>query len=72
MKKFAAEFDKLPWILRLICALPGLDGIIYGIYRICKGHLIAGLIWIFVGTFITWIIDLFCMITKGKVTFFAD
>lgn len=72
MKKFAAEFDKLPWLLRLIFALPGLDGIIYGIYRICKGHIIAGLIWIFVGTFITWVIDLISVILKGKVTFFAD
>ena len=34
---YCAAIDKLPWILRLIFALPVLDGIIYGIYRICSG-----------------------------------
>lgn len=29
---YCAAIDKLPWILRLIFALPVLDGIIYGIY----------------------------------------
>lgn len=53
---YCAAIDKLPWILRLIFALPVLDGIIYGIYRICSGvasgsvlKIIMGIVWIFVG-----------------------
>ena len=32
--------DELPLILKVILALPGLDGIFYGIYRICKATLL--------------------------------
>ena len=71
MKEYVKFIDGLPFIIKLILALPGLDGIIYGIYRIAKGYIIAGLIWIFVGTFIAWIIDIYTLLTKGKVTFFA-
>ncbi|MGE4571460.1 MAG: hypothetical protein AB7E09_01805 [Candidatus Izemoplasmatales bacterium] len=71
MKAYVKFIDDLPFILRLILAFPGLDGIVYGIYRIAKGQLIAGLIWIFVGTFITWILDIYSLLTEGKVTFFV-
>ena len=37
MKGLVKAFDDLPWILKLIFALPGLDGILCGIYRIAKG-----------------------------------
>lgn len=67
MKKYVKFIDGLPFILRVILALPGLDGIFYGIYRIAKGSVILGLIWIFVGTFLTWIIDLYSLFTTGKV-----
>ncbi len=66
---YCAAIDKLPWILRLIFALPVLDGIIYGIYRICSGvasgsvlKIIMGIVWIFVGAAIFWIIDIICVI----------
>lgn len=62
---YCAAIDKLPWILRLIFALPVLDGIIYGIYRICSGvasgsvlKIVMGIVWIFVGAAIFWIIDI--------------
>lgn len=65
---YCAAIDKLPWILRLIFALPVLDGIIYGIYRICSGvasgsvlKIIMGIVWIFVGAAIFWIIDIICV-----------
>ncbi|HNZ78324.1 MAG TPA: hypothetical protein PLH44_00965 [Bacilli bacterium] len=63
--------DDLPLVLKIILALPGLDGIFYGIYRICKGHLIAGIIWIILGIPILWIVDLITIILYGKVTLFA-
>jgi hypothetical protein len=71
MKAYVKFIDGLPYILRVILAFPALDGIVYGIYRIAKGKLIAGIIWIFVGTVITWILDLYSLLTEKKVTFFV-
>lgn len=63
--------DGLPLLLKVILALPGLDGIFYGIYRICKGHIIIGILWILLGFAILWIIDIITIILYGKVTIFA-
>jgi hypothetical protein len=71
MKQYVSFIDGLPLILRVILALPGLDGIVYGLYRIGKGKLIAGIVWILCGTFILWVIDMYTIIVKGKVTFLA-
>lgn len=67
MKSYVKAIDGLSWILKLIFALPILDGIIYGIYRIAKGKVILGIIWIFVGATILWIIDLVSVILNKKV-----
>lgn len=71
MKDYVKLIDGLPWIVRLILALPGIDGLVYGIYRIAKGRLLVGLIWIFIGATIFWIIDMVTIILNGKVTFLA-
>lgn len=78
MNDIVRFFDELPWIVKLILALPGIDGIAWGIYRIAKGvskndglMIIVGLIWIFAGFFIMWIIDMFTLLTAKQVTFFA-
>ncbi len=71
MKDYVKLIDGLPWIVRLILALPGIDGLVYGIYRIAKGRLLVGLIWIFIGAAIFWIIDMVTIILNGKVTFLA-
>lgn len=78
MKGIVKAFDGLPWIVKFILALPFIDGIAWGIYRIAKGldkndmvMVLVGLIWIFVGTFITWVIDIYTLIVKKDVTFFA-
>ena len=77
MKDLINSFDKLPQILKIIFALPGLD-IIWAVYRIIKGiayknnaTLIAGLVWLFVGTFITWLLDLIWLIL-GKDPLFTE
>ena len=64
MKDFIKAIDNLPWILKIILCLPGID-IVWAIYRIIKGLdkgdnvlLIIGIIWIFAGTTITWVWDL--------------
>lgn len=69
MKEYVKLIDGLPWILRLILALPGIDGIVYGIYRIAKGRLLVGILWIVLGFAILWIIDIISVLINKKVTF---
>ena len=72
MKDVVKAFDDLPWIVKLILCLPVLD-LAWAIYRICKGvetkntvMLVVGILWIFIGTTITWLIDLICTIVWKK------
>ena len=71
MKDYIKFIDDLPWIVRLIFAFPCIDGFIYGIYRIAKGRVIAGIIWLLAGWAILWIIDIVTIALKGKVTMFV-
>jgi len=77
MKNCVKWFDNLPWIVKLIFALPGLD-LLWAIYRIVKGAaygkigtLIAGILWIVLGWAILWIIDLISVIVAKKPVLFA-
>ena len=70
MKEFRKWMDSLPLIVKILLAIPGLDGLFYGIYRICRGDLanmILGLIWIPIGAAIGWVLDIFYLLTKGRV-----
>ena len=69
MKAYVKTIDGLPQILKIILALPGLDNIVYGIYRIAKGNVIIGLLWLIIGGWVLCLIDLYTLITKNKVTF---
>lgn len=71
MKSYVKAIDGLPLIVKILLALPIINGIVFGIYRICKGHVIAGIIWFFLGSTILWIIDLITIITSGKPQLFA-
>ena len=78
MKDLIKSFDQLPWIVKLILALPFIDGIAWGIYRVLKGldendmlKLIVGILWIVLGMAILWIIDLLSVILYKKVVFMA-
>ncbi|MDY0338314.1 MAG: hypothetical protein WC245_08340 [Bacteroidales bacterium] len=78
MKEFVKAIDGLPWIVKLILALPGIDGFAWGIYRLVKGIssnnmtlIIAGIVWILVGWAILWILDIFTLVTQKNVTIFA-
>ena len=60
--------DELPWILKLILAIPALD-IVWAIYRIIKGVttdnlflLVVGILWIVPGIAFGWIIDIISII----------
>jgi len=78
MKEVVKFFDGLPWIVKIILSLPFIDGIAWGIYRIAKGvdkkdtaMLIAGIVWLFLGFFLFWVIDLITTILNGRPTFLA-
>lgn len=72
MKEYVKAINGLNVIVKFIIAL-FLDPIIFGIYRIAKGKVLIGLIWIFTaGLFgIGWLIDLITIILHNKVTFLA-
>jgi len=78
MKSFIKTFDDLPFILKIIFALPGLD-FLWGIYRLLKGLdkkntllIVAGIVWIVLGWGILWIIDLVTIILNKKPTILVD
>jgi len=79
MSNLIKAFDDLPVLIKFLLALPGIDGLAWGIYRLVKGIqrnnttlIIAGIIWIFLGFAILWIVDLVCIAMYKKVTVFAD
>lgn len=74
MKGFIKWMDSAPLLIKILFALPVLN-VVYAIYRIAKGLdkgnlllVIVGIIWIFLGTTILWIVDLICIILFGKPT----
>jgi len=72
MKDYIKTIDGLPLIVKIILALPFADWIVYGLYRIAKGKLIIGILWILLGWTILWIIDIVTLVLYGKITFLAD
>lgn len=72
MKSVVKAFDDLHWVIKLILCLPVLN-LAWAIYRICKGAatnntvmLVVGILWIFLGTTVLWIVDLVCTIIYKK------
>lgn len=72
MKDVVKSFDNLPWLVKLLLCLPVLN-IAWAIYRICKGAdtkntlmLVVGILWIFVGSTVLWLVDLVCTIIYKK------
>lgn len=73
-KKFAKEYDKISWIIRLVLVIIPVTAWITGaLYRISKGRLLFGLLYFFTFAFvgIGWIIDIVTVALKGKITFLA-
>jgi len=64
------EIDKLPWIVQVILTIIPIGIIVQGINRMLKGRIIIGILWIITfGLFIIgWIIDIFSVIFKKKIT----
>jgi len=64
--------DNLPFIVKLILCIPAID-IIWGIYRVVKYldpisplMLVISILTIVPGATIIWILDIICVILKGK------
>ena len=64
MKEFIKAVDNLPWIVKIILSLPGID-LVWAIYRIIKGVanndavlIVVGIIWVIGGCTITWLWDI--------------
>lgn len=77
MKDLVKSFDNLPWAIKLILCLPVLN-IAWAIYRIIKGAdtkntlmLVVGILWIFFGATVLWIVDLVCTIISKRPTVLA-
>ena len=77
MKDLIKTIEGLPKIVKIILAIPALD-VVWAVYRIIKGiayknyvTLIAGILWIFPGIFLGWILDIVAILLKGNV-FFSD
>lgn len=72
MKSYLKFYNGLPWIFKLIFAIIPVTAWINAIcYRIAKGHVVAGVLCIFFGFNIVWIIDLISVILYGKPVVFA-
>ena len=78
MNDIVKAYDGLPWLVKLILALPGIDGIAWGLYRVFKGLskkdnmlVLIGILWIFLGIFILWIIDMVSIILYKKLVWLA-
>lgn len=77
MKGFIKWMDNTPLLLKILFSLPLLN-IIYAIYRIAVGinkgsfiQILLGILWIFLGATILWIVDLVCVIIYGKPVLFV-
>lgn len=62
------DYFGLDWIISLILAIIPFTAWICGVVtRISEGKIVAGIIRIFLGGWILWILDLICMITKKEI-----
>lgn len=70
----AKWFNKQSFLVQLILVLiPFTNWILGGLYRIDKGRLIFGVIWLLTGGlfFIGWLIDVVTFLMNKKITFLA-
>ena len=73
MREFIDAFDNLPFVAKIILALPGLD-IVWAVYRLCRSieknnavGIVLGVLMIIVCPVIMWIVDLITIIVYNKV-----
>ena len=76
MKQLVEALDNLPFIVKIILCIPVLD-IVWTVYRLLKSiaaqnmvGIVISIILFFCAPFV-WLIDLICVILKGKVWWFC-
>lgn len=78
MDAFIKWMDGRSRLVKILFCLPFID-IIWAVYRILGAvknknilHLVLGIIWIFFGGFIGWILDLICIILTDHIFWFKE
>ncbi len=71
MDAYVKAVDGLPLIVKILLAI-FVGPIVYGIYRIAKGKLLLGVLWIIFGYFFVFIIDIVTLVLNGKITFLLE
>ena len=73
MKDFIKTMDNLPPLVKFILALPVLD-IVWNVVRLLKSvaknnvvGIVLALVLVFVGAPFLWLIDMICIVLKGKI-----
>ena len=76
MKQLVEALDNLPFIVKIILCIPVLD-IVWTVYRLLRSitaknmvGIVISIILFFCAPFV-WLIDLICVILKGKVWWFC-
>lgn len=65
--KMSEKMDNNSNAMKIIGALPIIDGFYYGFYRFVKGHYYTGISWIIVGSVFGWILDLVWILNKKNL-----
>lgn len=73
MQNVIDSFDRLPMLLKIVLALPGLD-VVWVVYRLLRSAVknnvvgvIIAVVVIIVGLPWLWVADLICLVAMGKV-----
>ncbi len=73
LKKLIQFIDELPMIAKLVLCIPVLD-IVWSVYRLSRSivanntvGIVVGILLIFPGATIVWLIDLICLLINGKI-----
>lgn len=71
LKKVIDAIDELPWIIKLILALPVLD-FVWALYRITRSIIAKNTLGIVLSVIlffvpVMWIADIICVVLKGKI-----
>ena len=71
-KKCAIKIESLPKWAKLLLSLPVINGFVFGFYRFIKGHYLTGILHIFVGGLLTWILDIIYIVLDKPLLLSKD
>ena len=78
MNAFIKWLDSRSKLVKILFCLPFVD-ILWALYRILGAikngnilHLVLGIIWVFFGSFVGWLLDLICIILFDHIFWFKE